>query len=182
MLKTFVKLGSLTCLLSFTAVVHSQALPTAVGHGSLQAGVGWSVASPDYALNHIQGVTGYGDFDFTPHIGIEADIHYIALETPTDIAENTYEIGPRFVYRKGRLMPYVKAMAGLGSLVIQEWQDNPGRYSGNYFMYSLGGGLDIRATHHINIRAIDFEAQRWPSLGNGLTPWAATVGVAYRFR
>jgi hypothetical protein len=182
MLKTFVKIGSLACLLSFTAKGHTQALPTAVAHGNLQAGVGWSAAVPDYGTQKIQGVTGFGDFDFTPNIGVEADIHYIALETPTDLAENSYEIGPRYVYRIRRFAPYGKAMVGLGSLVIQEVQDNPARYTGNYLMFSFGGGLDIRATHHIVIRVFDFEAQKWPSLGNGLSPYVGTVGVAYRFR
>jgi hypothetical protein len=161
---------------------HTQALPTAVGHGNLQAGVGWSLAGPDYGQKNIQGVTGFADFDFTAHIGVEADVHYIALETPEDLAENTYEIGPRYVYRKGRFAPYGKFVAGLGDLVIQETQDNPGKYSGTYFMYGFGGGLDILASHHIVVRAIDFEYQRWPSLGNGLSPWVGTVGVAYRFR
>lgn len=182
MLKTFVKIGSLACLLSFTTMGHTQALPTATGHGGLQVGVGWSAAIPDYADNKIQGVTGFGDFDFTSNIGIEADVHYIALETPTDIAENTYEAGPRFVYRKGRFMPYAKAQAGLGNFVVQEWQDNPGRYSSSYFIYSFGAGLDIQVPHHIVIRAFDFEAQKWPSFGNGLSPYVGTVGVAYRFR
>jgi hypothetical protein len=181
MFKTLVKIGSLACLLSFTAVGHTQALPTATGGGGLQVGGGWSYAKPDYGQKNIQGITGFADFDFTPHIGVEADVHYVALITPTDLAEDTYEIGPRYVYRKGRFAPYVKFQVGIGSLVVQEVQDNPATNTGTFFMYSFGGGLDILATHHIVIRAIDFEAQKWPGLGNGLSPYVGTVGVAYRF-
>lgn len=182
MLKTLVKIGSLACLLSFSVIGHAQALPTATGHGGLQVGGGWSLAVPDYGDSNIQGISAFADLDFTVHFGVEADIHYVALVTPTDLAENTYEAGPRYVYRKGRFAPYAKAVAGLGALVIQETADNVGRYSGNYFMYGFGGGLDILVNRHITVRAIDFEAQRWPGLGNGLSPYVGTVGVAYRFR
>ena len=182
MLKTLMTIGSLAGVLSLTSIGYAQALPTATGHGSLQAGGGFSLAMPDYGQKNIKGISAFGDFDFTPHIGVEADIHYVALITPTDLAENTYEIGPRYVYRKGRFAPYAKVMGGLGDLVIQETEDNPGRYSGTYFMYSFGGGLDILVPHHIVIRAMDVEIQRWPNLGNGLTPTVFTVGAAYRFR
>ena len=180
MLKEFVKIGPLVCLLSFTSIGHTQAMPTATGHGGLQVGGGWSYGMPDYGQKNIQGITAFADFDFTS-IGVEADVHYIALITPTDLAENTYEAGPRYVYRRGRFAPYAKVVAGLGSLVIQEVEDNPGTNTGNYFMYGFGGGLDIQVSHHIIVRAIDFEAQKWPSLGNGLSPYVGTVGAAYRF-
>lgn len=181
MLKTLIRIGSLAGVLSLTSIGSAQALPTATGHGGLQAGLGFTLAQPDYGQKNIEGFTAFADLDLTPHIGIDADIHYVALDTPTDIAENTYVLGPRYTFRKGRFIPYVKVVAGVGALVIQETQDNPGRYSGTYFMYGFGGGLDIVATHHFIVRAIDFEAQRWPGLGNGLTPTVYTAGVAYRF-
>ena len=66
--------------------------------------------------------------------------------------------------------------------VIEEQQDNIGHPGGFYFTYAGGGGLDIRATDHITIRAIDVEAQKWPNYGNGLSPIVVTVGAAYHFR
>ena len=182
MLKTLLTIGSLAGVLSLSSIGQAQAMPTATAHGNLQVGGGLSLGIPDYGEKNIEGATAFADFDFTPHIGAEADIHYVSMITPTDLGENTYEIGPRYVYRRGRFAPYGKVLVGLGSLVIQETQDNPGKYSGNYFMYSFGGGLDILIPHHIVIRAIDAEVQRWPSLGNGLTPYVFTVGAAYRFR
>lgn len=63
-----------------------------------------------------------------------------------------------------------------------ETQDNQGVYTGNYFAYSLGGGLDYQASEHIIIRAIDVEYQKWPSFGrDGLTPIVFTFGAAYHF-
>jgi opacity protein-like surface antigen len=182
MLKTFTALGLFAAMLGSASFAHAQALPTATGRGSLQAGVGVTLAEPDYGQKSIKGISGFITFDFTPHFGVEAVVHYVALVTPTDLAENTFLIGPRYVYRKGRFNPYAKLLIGRGDLVIQETNDNPGRYSGNYLAFALGAGLDIDITHHLVVRAIDVEYQRWPNLGNGLSPIVATVGVAYRFR
>jgi len=182
MRKAIMMIGSLVSVLAIVSPGRAQALPAATARGNLQAGAAVAYAKPDYGQMSIKGVTGFVDFDVTPHIGIEAAIHYIALITPEDLAENTFVIGPRYVYRRGRIAPYAKLVAGRGDLIIQESQDNPGKYSGNYFMYGIGAGFDIKAGRHIIVRAIDFEYQRWPNLGNGLTPLAVTVGAAYRFR
>jgi hypothetical protein len=103
------------------------------------------------------------------------------LVTPTDLAEDSILIGPRFILPVGRLNIYAKALFGTGDLVIQEAQDNVGRQAGYYFAYGFGGGLDVRATNHIVIRAIDIESQHW-NYQTGLTPFVITVGAAYRFR
>jgi Outer membrane protein beta-barrel domain len=182
MLKILLAVGPLACVLSLTSLGRAQALPTALAKGNLQVGGGLGYAFPDYGQKNIKGISAFVDLDLFMHFGVEGDIHYIALVTPTDLAENTFEIGPRYVYRKGRFAPYAKFLIGRGDLVIQETQDNPGKYSGNYFMGSIGGGLDIQATRHIVIRAIDLEYQRWPNLGNGLSPTVITIGAAYRFR
>jgi opacity protein-like surface antigen len=180
--KNLKTLGLLAGVLSICSLGNAQAKPTAVAKGSLQVGGGVSYASPDYGQESIKGVSGFIDFDFTPHLGLEGAVHYIALVTPQDLAENTFLIGPRYVWHKGRFSPYGKLLGGRGDLAIQETQDNPGKYSGNYFAYAFGGGLDIDVTRHIIVRAIDFEYQQWPNLGNGLTPTVITIGAAYRFR
>ena len=181
MLKNWMSIVALAGLLSVASIGGAQALPTAVAKGALQIGGGVTEASPDYGQKNIEGATIFADFDFRPHLGLEATVHYIALVTPTDLAENSYLIGPRYVYRRGRFAPYGKAMFGIGDLVIQELQDNVGHPAGTDFAYSIGGGLDIAATQHIVVRAIDFEYQHW-SYQTGLTPMVATIGVAYRFR
>jgi opacity protein-like surface antigen len=72
-------------------------------------------------------------------------------------------------------------MVGIGTISIQEAQDNPEGGAGSYFSYAIGGGIDIRVTKHIVVRAIDAEYQHW-NYQTGLTPIAYTVGAAYRFR
>jgi hypothetical protein len=180
--KTIASIGAIGLALSFTPKASCQALPTATAKGSLQVGAGYTIASPDYGQFKIQGVSFFADYDFATHLGLEADAHIIAFVTPTDLAENTYLIGPRFILPKGKFNIYGKALAGYGDLVIQEYQDNIGRPDGFYFAYSLGGGVDYRLTDRIVIRAIDVEYQKWPNYGNGLTPLVYTFGAAYHFR
>src|ERR1700723_4296838 len=99
MLKTLMTIGSLAGVLSLTSMGHAQAIPTAIARGNLQVGAGIAYAEPDYGQKSIKGISAFADFDLTTHIGVEADIHYVALVTPTDLAENTFVIGPRYVYR-----------------------------------------------------------------------------------
>jgi opacity protein-like surface antigen len=181
MLKTLIVIGSLAGVLSIATAAHAQAMPTAVAKGTLQVGGGYSLATPDYGNKNVQGLSIFGDFDFRPHFGVEAEYHYISIVTPTDLGENSFLAGPRYVYNRGRFSFYAKGLIGIGDLVIQETQDNPQGGAGTYFTYGLGGGVDIRVTKHIIVRAIDSEYQHW-NLGNGLTPIAYTVGAAYRFR
>ena len=158
----------------------SQATATARRLGTFQVGGGVSIASPDYGPGHIEGYSVFADFDFLDHIGVEAVTHQVSLVTPTDIGENTYLIGPRYFRTYGRFSPYAKLLVGLATFNLQF--DYAPHTSSSYIAYALGGGLDIRATEHINVRAIDFEAQRWPGFAvNGLTPYVTTVGVAYNF-
>lgn len=182
MLKNLASIVPLACLFSATALSRAQATPAATGHGGFQAGGGVTLARPDYGGANIEGMSGFADFDFASHIGAEADVHYIALNTPTDLAENTYLLGPRVLTTHGRFTSYAKLLAGIGSLVVQESADNAGRRGGTYFAFAFGGGLDIQVTRHLVVRVIDGEYQRWPTLGNGLSPLVVTAGVAYKFR
>ena len=169
-------------LAGITEQARAQALPTASAVAAFQAGAGYTIISPDYGQKRIQGFTGFADYDFSGKLGVEFDAHIGNLITPTDIAENSYLAGPRYVFRFGRLHPYVKGLVGVGQFRVLETQDNQGIYTGNYITYGLGGGLDYLATQHIVIRAADFEYQKWPSFGrDGLSPLVYTFGVAYRF-
>ena len=169
----FVILG---CALATPNFSIAQAVPTASRNGALQLGVGGTIASPDYGARKIKGISVYGDFDFSKHIGIEGDLHYINLITPDGVGENSYLLGPRFLLPHNRFNPYAKALFGIG-----RFQYLSGTYT--YKIYSLGAGVDIRATHNFNVRAFDIEYQNWPGLKpHGLSPIALTFGVAYSIR
>jgi hypothetical protein len=180
MLKKILTIGTLTAALSFSSTGHAQALPTATAGGALQAGAGWSYANPDYGQKKIQGVTAFADLDFAQHLGVEAEYHYISLVTPTDLGENSFFFGPRFILPYNRFSLYAKVLIGIGDIAIQEVQDNPQGGAGTYLAYGAGGGIDYRFGRHFVARG-DFEYQHWSYL-SGLTPTVATVGIAYRFR
>jgi hypothetical protein len=180
MLRELTKAALLGCSLLVLPFANSQALPTATGRGSLQVGGGWTYAHPDYGQKSIQGATIFADLNLTHHISGEAEFHYIALSTPTDLGENSFLVGPRFMYNRGRYTLYGKGLIGIGDIDIQEIQDNPQGGAGKYLAVGLGGGIDVRATSHLVIRPIDFEYQHW-NYQSGLTPLAITFGVAYRF-
>ena len=135
---------------------------------------------PDYGQKAILGITAFGDFDFRPHFGIEAEYHYISLITPTDLGEESVLAGPRFVLPRNRYNLYAKVVAGIGDINIQEEQDNPQGGAGKYLAYGIGCGIDYKVSRHIVARA-DYEYQHWTYL-TGLTPSGVTLAVAYRFR
>ena len=181
--RSFVVLALAALFAAATTQLQGQALPTATRTGILQAGFGVSNANTDEFPSRISGVTGYVTLDIRGHIGVEADIHMLSVITPNDFAESSYLLGARYVWHRGHLDPYVKVLGGIGRTSIQQPSHTyaPGT-PGTYMAIAGAGGLDIRLTHHINVRAIDFEYQMWPNFPpNGLNPTIITCGVAYRF-
>lgn len=168
--------------------LHAQALPTASrSGGGLQVGAELSIQNDDYAVEgggtRIAGISGYATYDIMRHIGVEGAYRSIKIYTPTDIGETAAEGGLRYFYTIHRFQPFVRAMAGIGGFYADHDYSTPYIVGhGTYFEYSFGGGLDIRLNHHLNIRAIDFEQQEWPSFSDhGLSPSTISFGAAYRF-
>lgn len=169
------------CLCILPATLHSQAIGAASRGGILTAGLGYTSADSDQNTKRIGGVTAFATFDLNNHLGIEADYHYISVNTPQDFGENSFEGGLRYAYRVGRFAPYLKALGGYG---LAEYQGNDyiKPTSASYFEYGLGAGVDVRFRERWNLRG-EYELQSWPSFGvHGLTPKLLTVGFGYRFR
>ena len=169
------------CLAGFLPLLHGQAAPTATRLADIQVGVAGSAYTLDYDDGYEEGLTVYGDVDFRKHLGIEALYRNASIQTPHDIGENHLLIGPRYHVDRSRFSPYAKALLGSGTINFQK-----GFYAGNssqtYFIYALGGGVDLHATRHINVRLIDFEYQIWPGFApHGLTPYGYSAGAAYHF-
>src|SRR5260370_29531018 len=162
---------------------HSQATPTASRLvGTIVVGTGWSIFNPDFAHSHIGAITFWGDLNLPYSLGVEGVIHY-SVNTPSDVSENSYVIGPRYiVHPHKRVEAYAKALFGVGHFGLQQGSfANPN--TATYFEYAVGGGIDARGARHINIRAIDFEAQKCPGFHpNPLSPRRGTVGVVHVFR
>lgn len=180
-MKRHILIGCVACVLSLTPWSHGQAVPTASRNGSAQIGVGGTFISPDYTQQYIKGISIYGNYDIGLHLGVEGDIH-ISLVTPGDISENSYLLGPRYKWHYKRFEPYAKVLLGLGRFGFQTG-NFPSAATFTYFQFAPGGGLDVRATRHINVRAFDVEFQKWPGFeSHGLSPIVYTIGVAYTLR
>jgi hypothetical protein len=175
-------LMSLVLAFSASMALNAQAIPVAERVASIQVGVGLSMYQPDYNPGTIKGYSIFGDFDLGRHIGIEGNIHMVNVFTPGGIAENSYLLGPRVGFTRRRFHPYAKALAGIGVFTFEPVSANSKSSSSAHRIYAFGGGLDIRTTRRLNIRALDLEYQRWPGFSSdGLTPLGATVGIAYNF-
>ena len=176
-------LASLLCLAGTR--LHAQASPTASAPGILQIGGMFSLVNSDYGTPKLKGYGFYADFDFKPHLGIEGEFHQANDTNPVvAIYERTYEIGPRYVRRYGRLAPYAKLLYGRGVFNYPPVFGDPNGGAAANLAYNLGAagaGLDYRLTRSFNVRA-DYEYQWWFGFPpNDLTPSIFSVGVAYQF-
>jgi hypothetical protein len=166
---------SFASLLVLVPSLRAQAVYTAEQKTRIQVGGGAMALSPDYAQGTVIGFSAWGDYDFSKHIGIEASAHFGEFITPGDTSENTYLIGPRFSYRRGRLTAYGKALVGRGTITNLNTNG-----SSSYNLYGFGGGVEYRLLRKVNIRVVDFEQQKWPDFGqSGLTPIVASIGASY---
>jgi hypothetical protein len=184
-------IGLLASLLSLASQASAQALPAA-SVNRFQPGFELSYARPDfwvapigdpqYSRQYLLGVTAFGDFAFNTRVGVEGEFHCLCLITSLDRAELTYLIGPRISFPRGRFSVYIKGMAGISDLFVQEWQDNIGIPRGSGLAYTGGVGLDYRYSYKVTLRFFDVEAQRWPSYSNnGINPIVISSGFTYRF-
>lgn len=162
---------------------HAQALPAATRE-PVKVGASFSFGSPDYrdTTTYVEGLTIFADVGFARRAAAEIDLHYDSLITPIDIGEDTFLIGPRYsVIRDDEANVYVKVLGGLGRFAYQ-----PGTYSNphtdTYGVAAFGGGIELHALLHFDIRAIDLEYQVWPGFAShALKPVVASTGLAYRF-
>ena len=178
--KTLLLLSLAFCAAS---AAQAQKLPTASRSLDIQAGGSFVYGHSDYGTT-LKGYGGYGTIDFKPHFGLMLDFHQ--ANGNYKIYERTYEVGGRYVRHYHRFDPYAKGMYGRGVFNFPPPIFDPtGPSAGNlaYNLFAVGGGVDYKLRRSINIRG-DYEYQIWqsgPGLVHGLTPWLASVGVAYHF-
>jgi len=166
----------LSFLLGGASILYGQAIPTASRAGDAQIGVGYSAARPDYIPQTFQGIAAYADFDFRPHLGLEAEFHQVDNTGGYQSFQRTYEIGGRYLRTYGPLVPYVKVMVGRG-----QFEYPYAEAEANYTMYAGGAGADFKLGPYLRVRG-EYEFQKWTSFPNGgLTPHIVTIGLAYHF-
>ena len=178
-----------SCLIcAVPAVGRAQVVPSAYrGQLTLTAGGIASAFQPDYAGGGIpsassQWLLGYGayvDLKVTRWIGVEAEARWLRQNSYVNIREDNYLFGPRVPiheFKRFNATPYGKALVGLGRMNF-EYNEAYGRFTD----VALGGGVDLKLTRRISVRACDFEYQFWPNWLNGtLKPYGVSAGIGYK--
>lgn len=168
--------------------MFAQVAPTAYrGQMTLTVGATGSTFQPDYAGGFVTGASpqwlwGYGayaDLKMTRWVGIEGEARWLRENAYVNIREDNYLVGPRVpIHEFTRLgaTPYGKVVMGLGRMNFEF-----NEYYGRFFDVALGGGVDLKVTKRLSVRAVDFEYQLWPNWVNGtLKPYGFSAGIGYK--
>ena len=165
-------------LLVMVPASRAQDVYAGVRSTRIQVGAGVMRLSSDYVDKPIYGISGWADYDFRKWLGIEADVHIGTIITPEDLGENSYLIGPRFVYRKKALTGFGRVTAGRGTIINQAFN-----LSTSFNILAVGGGAEYLVKRKFNIRFVDFEYQDWYAFKpHSLSPISITAGVSYVIR
>ncbi len=181
-------------LFAGAVAADAQAVYSATGRQvSITAGGMASIFQPDYAGYGIAqasnqplfGVGAYVDVRLRRWVQFEAEGRWSRINAFDGITEDNYLIGPRlpvYSFWNGKATVYGKALGGFSKMNFGYYYGIPVG-TGNYTNIAFGGGMDVKLTRKISLRAADFEYQYWPcwDFGNTkLSPYGASMGVSYK--
>jgi opacity protein-like surface antigen len=149
--------------------------PDFAGQWKYSAPVGFYYPVAKSADQPLFGPGAYVDIKFRRWVQLEGEARWLRFNRFQDIHQDNYLIGPKVpVYHFWKATVYGKALGGFSRMDL-------GYGHGNFTTIAFGGGLDVKLTKRISIRAFDGEYQYWPSWGNSkLTPYGASAGIGYR--
>jgi hypothetical protein len=190
-MKLFISL-LFSVLLITGAAAGAQMVSSATGRQvSITAGGMASIFQPDYmggwnngvyaqaSIQPLFGVGTYVDVRLRRWVQFEAEGRWSRFNALVGITEDNYLIGPRLpVYHFRKTTVYGKALGGISRMNFGSiYYDIYGRY----LDIAFGGGMDVKLTKKISLRAADVEYHYWPSWENStLKPYGASVGVSYK--
>jgi hypothetical protein len=182
-------------LFAGAVAVSAQVVPSAKGRQvSITAGGMASIFQPDFiggfdtngviaqsSSQPLFGVGAYVDVRLRRWLQLEAEARLLRWNQYEGIYQDNYLIGPRLpLYRfwNGKATVYGKVLGGYSKM---NFGYNFGNYSARYTDLAFGGGMDIKLTRKISLRAVDVEYQYYPYWGNTtLSPYGASVGMSYK--
>jgi hypothetical protein len=168
----------LTLLAGGSMLARAQVAPAAVARQfTVTAGGIGSFFEPDYGPSGLIGIGAFVDVRLTRWIQPEAEGRWLRFHSPQNIYEDNYLIGPRVpLHRFWKATPYAKVLAGEGTMNFAY------NYAyGRFTDIAYGGGVDIKLTKRMSLRAVDFEYQQWPKwLQSSLYPCGVSAGISYR--
>jgi hypothetical protein len=183
-------------ILLFAGVVTAGAQINSSATGrqvSITAGGMASIFQPDYnggydindnpvaqASNYpLFGVGAYVDLRLSRWVQIEGEARWLRFNQYEGVYQDNYLIGPRIpVYRFRRATVYGKTLVGFAKM---DFGSNFGDWRGRITDIAFGGGVDVKLTKRISLRAADVEYQYYPNWSNAsLSPYGASMGVSYK--
>jgi hypothetical protein len=137
------------------------------------------------------GIGTYVDIRFSHWVQIEGEGRWLRFNqyNPNGnpgggINMAQYLAGPRVpVYHFRKSSIYAKALVGYGKMEmgLTPIPGQSNNVSGRFTDIAFGGGMDVKLTKHISLRAFDVEYQYWPSwFGSTLSPYGASAGIGYK--
>jgi hypothetical protein len=182
---------------------RAQVVPAATKNQfSLTAGALLSAFQPDYDAQYNGSVTeaspyrlyGYGtyvDVKLSRWVQIEAEGRWLKYNQFDDIHQSNYLIGPRIPIRHYHFMhttvtPYGKGLIGIAKMGLGYFYIPTEGFvylgNGSFTDIAFGGGVDLKLTRKISIRAGDLEYQYYPKFieNTHLKPYGLSVGVGYK--
>ena len=142
----------------------------------LSAGAMGSGYTIQYGQRKMAGISAFVDADTKRRFGIEAEGRWLEYFQTANVHVETYSIGGRYHFHAGRFEPYAKGLIGFGDFNFPY-----NLATGRFLVVTGGGGLDIRLSRRIYIRAADFEYQSWPQFTFGaMTTLNASAGLRVR--
>jgi hypothetical protein len=127
------------------------------------------------------GVGAYVDVRLRRWVQFEAEGRWNRWHQFNSISQDNYLIGPRLpVYHFWKATVYGKALGGYSKMNFGYFGTFPVG-TGKFTDLAFGGGVDLKLTKRLSLRAIDVEYHYWPSWNNStLSPYGASVGVGYK--
>jgi hypothetical protein len=145
----------------------------------------WSASTslpvPESSTQPLFGAGAYVDVKLSRWVQLEAEARWQRFNEYYGIYQDNYLAGPRFpVYRFKKATVYAKALGGFSKMNFGTYYGQTAGH-GRFTDVAFGGGVDIKMTHRLSIRALDAEYQYFPDWGNTtLSPYGASVGIGYR--
>jgi opacity protein-like surface antigen len=157
------------------------------------------------------GWQGQGTFNFTPHLGVTADVagdyrtlvsfSVLGISASAHQRLYTYLFGPTVTGNFGRAAVFGHALFGVAHSSLGAGVNLPiiggistGLTSANAFAMAFGGGVDIGVSRHIAVRAVQLDYLRTQfsatdalttglstSLNGGQNSYRASAGIVFRF-
>jgi hypothetical protein len=152
---------------------------------------GWVCVGPDCSVDGVGdyypvaqasskklfGVGAYVDVKLSRWVQLEAEGRWLRFHQLNQVSQDNYLIGPRLpVYRMGKATVYAKALGGYSKMTFDPFGDY-----GKFTDLAFGGGVDLKLTKRLSLRAADFEYQYYPKWGNStLSPYGVSMGFGYK--